>query len=58
MLSKSVVLITRMIDIKIKMDDIRQKMPNESPNSKLNKRLKKKLLSKKFNTHVTESMVF
>ena len=47
-----------MIDIIIKMDDIRQKMPNESPNLKLNKRLKKKLLSKKFNTHVTESMVF
>ena len=47
-LSKHVVLIMRIINAMINMDDIRQKRPNESPNLKLNKRLKWKLLSKKF----------
>ena len=40
MLSKHVVLIMRIINIIINMDDIRQERPNVGPILKLNKRLK------------------
>ena len=57
-LLKHVALIMRIIDIKINMDDIRQERSNEGPTLKLNKRFKQTSLSKKFGTHVRDSMPF
>ena len=57
-LSKHVVLIMRIINIIINMDDIRQERPNESPILKLNKRLKQKSLKKIFSTLIKEPMDF
>ena len=42
----------------INMDDIRRERPNKDPILKLSKRLKAMSLSKKFNTHVEQSMTF
>ena len=48
----------RIINIKINMDDIRQKSSNEGPTLKLNKKSKQTSLNKTFGTHVKDSMPF
>ena len=58
MLLKHVVLIMQIINIIIKMEDIRQERSNEDPIVKLNKILKWISLNKKFGTHIKEFMTF
>ena len=58
MLLKHVVLIMRIINIIINVDDIRQERSNGRPTLKLNKRFKETLLNKKSGTHVKESITF
>ena len=57
-LSKHVVLIMRIINIIINMDNITQEMPNEDPILRLNNKIKKTSLNKKFDTNVKISMAF
>ena len=58
MLLKHVVLIMRIINVIINMDEIRQERPDEGPILKLNKRFKSTSLNKTFDTHVKESMAW
>ena len=58
MLLKHGVLIMQIINIIIKMEDIRQERSNEDPIVKLNKILKWISLNKKFGTHIKEFMTF
>ena len=58
MLLKHVVLIMQIINIIIKMEDIRQERSNEDPIVKLNKILKWISLNKKFGTYIKEFMTF
>ena len=55
-LSKHVVLIMRIINIIINMDDMIQERSNKGSILKSNKRLKYVSLNKKFGTHAKESM--